>query len=119
MNFRLRLAAWSALSILLIVGVLIFSAHWHLDEELRKDRWDRTHPQFPQWSIHGSYTEAEIHDILGELLKVWIWVAGPLVLTSVAVGYLIIPKAAARTALTKKSSLTIRTTEIATTTKIS
>ena len=89
MNFRLRLAAWSALSILLIVGVLIFTAHWHLDEELRKDRWDRTHPQFPKWSIHGSYTEAEVHDILGELLKVWIWVAGPLVLTSVAVGYLI------------------------------
>ena len=37
----------------------------------------------------------------------------------VAVGYHITPKAAARTALTKKSSLTIRTTEIATTTKIS
>lgn len=89
MNFRLRMAAWSALSILLIVGVLIFTAHWHLDEELRKDRWDRTHPQFPQWSIHGSYTDAEVHDILGELLRVWVWVAAPLVLSSATVGYLI------------------------------
>lgn len=47
MNFRLRLALWSALSVLMIAAVLIFSAHWHLDDELRKDRWDRTQPLEP------------------------------------------------------------------------
>lgn len=87
MKFRLRLAAWFGLSVLLIAVVLVFTAHWHLDEELRKDRWDRTHPEFPNWVIHGSYTDAEVQDILGELMRVWVWVGVPLVLASVAVGY--------------------------------
>jgi signal transduction histidine kinase len=89
MKFRVRLAAWFGLSVLLIAVVLMFTAHWHLDEELRKDRWDRTHPEFPNWVIHGSYTDAEVQDILGELMRVWVWVSVPLVLVSVAVGYLI------------------------------
>lgn len=89
MNFRLRLALWSALSVLMIAAVLIFSAHRHLDEELRKDRWDRTHPQFPQWIIHGSYTDEEVRDILGELMTGWLWVALPLVLASIGIGYFI------------------------------
>ena len=39
--------------------------------------------------IHGSYTDEEVHDILGELLQVWMWVGVPAVLGSLAVGYLI------------------------------
>jgi signal transduction histidine kinase len=88
-NFRFKLAAWFSLSFVLLVGALLFTAHRHLDEELRKDRWDRSHPEFPGWVIHGSYTDAEVHDILGELLQVWSWVGVPLVLCSLAVGYFI------------------------------
>lgn len=83
------MAAWSVLSVILIVAVLFLAAHWHLDGELRKDRWDRSHPRFPDWSIHGSYTDEEVQDILGELVKVWLWIAVPLLLTSVGVGYFI------------------------------
>lgn len=89
MNFRFKLAAWFALSFVLLVGALLLTAHRHLDEELRKDRWDRSHPQFPGWPIHGCYTDAEVHDILGELRQVWAWVGIPLVLCSLAVGYFI------------------------------
>jgi signal transduction histidine kinase len=89
MNFRLRMMVWSALSVILIVGFLFMAAHWHLDGELRKDRWDRSHPRFPNWSIHGSYTDEEVQDILGELMKVWLWIAVPLLGASVGVGYLI------------------------------
>lgn len=89
MSFRLRLAAWSALSVLLIAVALMFTAHWHLDEELRKDLHDRTHPKFPEWVIHGSYTDEEVRDILGELMGVWLWVSIPLGLASIAVGYVI------------------------------
>ncbi len=89
MNLRFKLAAWFALSFLLLVGALLFTAHRHLDEELRKDRWDRSHPQFPGWVIHGSYTDAEVQDILGELLQVWSWVGIPLVLCSLGVGFFI------------------------------
>ena len=91
MKFRLQLwmAVWSVLSVILIAAVLMLAAHWHLDGELRKDRWDRSHPKFPQWSIHGSYTDEEVQDILGELLTVWLWIALPLLIGSVGVGYFI------------------------------
>jgi signal transduction histidine kinase len=89
MSFRLRIAAWFALSVFILVGVLIITAHRHLDEELRADRWDRSHPSFPGWVIHGSYTDEEVYDILGELIHVWLWVGIPLLGASVAAGYLI------------------------------
>ena len=89
MRFRMRMAAWSVLSVILILAVLVAAAHWHLDGELRKDRWDRSHPKFPQWVIHGSYTDEEVEDILGELLKVWMWILFPLLAASVGIGYFI------------------------------
>ncbi len=89
MNFRLRIAAWFALSVLVLGGVLIFTAHEHLDEELRRDRWDRSHPKFSEWVIHGSYTDEEVRDILGELIQVWLWVGIPLLLASLIAGYFI------------------------------
>ena len=69
MNFRLKMVAWSVLSIVLIVGVLFGAAHWHLDGELRKEGRDLSHVSNPDWTIHGSYTDAEVQDILGPALK--------------------------------------------------
>jgi signal transduction histidine kinase len=89
MSFRLRVAAWFVLSVILLAGTLFLSAHYHLDEELRKDRWDRSHPEFPGWIIHGSYTDEEVQDILGELLQVWLWVGIPVILLSAVVGWFI------------------------------
>ncbi len=89
MNFRLRVALWFSLSVVVLAGVLVWSAHYHLDEELRKDHWDRSHPNFPDWVIHGSYTDEEVHDILGELLHVWMWVGIPVVAGSAVVGWFI------------------------------
>lgn len=89
MSLRLKLAGWFALSFVLLAVLLLATAHRHLDEVLREDRWDRAHPQLPERAIRGSYTDAEVADILGELLKVWISVGLPAVLGSVAVGYLI------------------------------
>lgn len=89
MNFRLKMVAWWVLSVVLIVGLLFAAAHWHLDGELRKDSRDLSHPHHPEWTIHGSYTDAEVHDILGELMTVWLWIAVPLLGVSVGVGYFI------------------------------
>ncbi len=89
MNFRLKMVVWSVLSVLLIVSGLIWAAHWHLDDELRKDGRDRSHGRNPEWTIHASYTDAEVQDILGELMTVWLWVALPLLLASGGVGYFI------------------------------
>jgi signal transduction histidine kinase len=89
MNFRLKIALWFSLSLVVLVSVLLFTAHAHLDEELREDRWDRSHPKFPEWVIHGSYTNEEVHDILGELIHIWLGVGIPLCLLSVGIGYFI------------------------------
>lgn len=89
MNFRLRIAAWFGISLTLLIGLMMVTAHWHLDEELREDRWDRTHPEYPNWVIHGSYTNEEVSDILGELMRTWLWVGTPAVVVSLGVGFLL------------------------------
>ncbi|MCP5534775.1 MAG: hypothetical protein H7A51_00900 [Akkermansiaceae bacterium] len=89
MNFRLRIAAWFGVSLMGLIGLMIASAHWHLDQELREDRRDRSHPAYPDWVIHGSYTDEEVHDILGELMKTWLWVGIPAVALSLGVGFLL------------------------------
>ena len=89
MNYRFKIAAWFGISLTALIGLMMITAHWHLDEELRKDRWDRSHPKYPAWVIHGSYTNEEVHDILGELMKIWLWVGVPAVATSLGVGLLL------------------------------
>lgn len=89
MNFRTRIAAWFGLALVGIVGLLIFTAHQHLDHELRLEKWDRSHPKYPDWSLHGSYTDAEVHDILGELVQVWVWVGLPALGLALGAGFLL------------------------------
>jgi signal transduction histidine kinase len=88
-NYRFKIAAWFGISLTAFLGLLMVTAHWHLDEELRKDRWDRSHPKYPNWVIHGSFTNEEVHDILGELMKIWLWVGVPAVATSLGAGLLL------------------------------
>lgn len=87
MNFRLKITVWFLFSVVALVTTLLLATHEHLDEELRTDRWDRSHPQFPGWVIHGSFTDEEVHDILGELIHVWALVGIPLVIVAAGVGY--------------------------------
>jgi signal transduction histidine kinase len=78
-SLRWRLTAWFALSLLVVVSVLVLSAHWHLDYELRKEKWERSNPAQPDWILHGSFTDKEVHDILRELLQFWLIVGLPTV----------------------------------------
>lgn len=86
-SLQWRLTLWFAASLLLVVGVLIVSAHWHLDWELKQEKWERTHPAHPDWILHGSFTDTEVHDILGELLDFWLAVGVPLVGAAVFCAY--------------------------------
>ncbi len=88
-SLRWRLTLWFALSLLLVVMVFVFSAHWHLDHELRKEKWERTHPAHPDWILHGSFTDREVQDILGELLQVWSFVGVPAIALALLAAYFI------------------------------
>jgi signal transduction histidine kinase len=89
MSFRLRIAAWVVLSCTLLIVVMMGAAYLKLEEELRKGRWDRSHPKVPGWTLHNSYAEEEIEDILGELMGTWLWVAGPMIGLSLGAGLLL------------------------------
>ncbi len=87
-SLRARLTLWFALSLIGVVAVLMLAADWHLDYELRQEKWERTHPAHPDWVLHGSFTDQEVHDILGELMRFWLLVGTPVVGLAVVAGYL-------------------------------
>ncbi len=78
-SLRWRLTLWFSLSMLVVVTGLILTARWHLDYELRQEKWEHTTPLHPDWILHGSYSDTEVQEILGELVRFWILVAVPLV----------------------------------------
>ena len=89
MNYRFRIAAWMVLSCVLIIAVMIFAGHRQLEEELREGHKDKTHPEIPGWTLHNSYSEEEIQEILGEMLEGWALAAVPMVVLSLGAGLLL------------------------------
>lgn len=88
-SLRWRLTLWFGISLLVVVTGLILAAHKHLDYELRQEKWERTAPEHPDWILHGSYSDKEVEDILGELVRFWILVGVPLVGLALASAYFI------------------------------
>jgi len=88
-SLRWRLTLWFALSLLLVVTVLVGLAQWHLDYELRKEKWERTDPAHPDYILHGSFTDKEVRDILTELLQFWAVVGVPLVGLALLAAYFV------------------------------
>ena len=88
-SLRWRLTLWFGGSLLVVVTGLILAAHWHLDYELRQEKWERTTPNHPDWILHGSYSDKEVHDILGELMRFWGLVGVPLVGLALVFAYFI------------------------------
>ncbi len=114
MNFRIRMAIWFGMALVAIVALLIMTAHQHLDHELRLEKWDRTHPKYPGWSLHGSYTDSEVHDILGELMQVWGWIGLPSLGLALGAGFLLArrsmrPVRSINRALAEKTPDTLKT----------
>lgn len=89
MSFRFRITAWVVASCTLLVGVMIYTAHTELEEELRLGRVDRHHSQVPGWELHNSFKEEEIQDILGELMETWLWTAAIIIALSLGAGLLL------------------------------
>ncbi len=89
MSFRFRIAAWVVLSSTLLIGVMMTTGYRQIEEELREGRKDPTHPGTAEWTIHNSYAEEEIRDILGEMTRAWLWTGVPIIALSLGAGLLL------------------------------
>jgi len=88
-SLRWRLAFWFGSGVVLVMIVFVAFTHRYLDSELRQKNWQRDYPEHPDWTIHGSYSEEEIGDILGELVETSSIYGIPLCLLAVLLGYLL------------------------------
>ena len=68
-SLRWRIALWFTFSLLGVLAVFVFITDKHLERELRVEKWARAHPDNQDWTLHGSYSEAEVDDIAGELRR--------------------------------------------------
>ncbi|MES2923023.1 MAG: histidine kinase dimerization/phospho-acceptor domain-containing protein [Verrucomicrobiota bacterium] len=68
---------------------MMTTAYYQLEEELRMGRMDSNHPKIPGWVLHNSYAEAEIEDILGEVMRTWAWTSIPIICLSLGAGLLL------------------------------
>ncbi len=86
-SLRVRMTAWFTGSLLVVLGVYIGVTYLHLQHELRIEKWEREHPDRSDWVLHGSYSQAEVDDIAGELWRLSLFYALPVAAVAVGVGY--------------------------------
>ncbi|MBK7999932.1 MAG: HAMP domain-containing protein [Verrucomicrobia bacterium] len=88
-SLRIRLTLWFTLGFVAVTVIHITFTYRRLDLELRKDSFERENKINPNWILHGSYTEEEVENIMGEMLRSSLLVSVPLVVLISALGYYI------------------------------
>lgn len=68
-SLRWRMTAWLVGSFLAVTATFLFMSYRLLEEELRQKSWQKDYPTHPDWKLHGSFSEAEVRDITGELFE--------------------------------------------------
>jgi signal transduction histidine kinase len=91
-SLRLRLSIWFGASFLAVTALFLSIAYWHLDHELRQEKWERAHPDHPDWLLHGNYSDGEVRDIVGELTRFTLLTSLPMVATALLIGYFLARK---------------------------
>jgi len=92
-SLRLRVAFWFAASIAAVMVVFVGVTFLHLRHELRVEKWERAQSRNADWTLHGSYSESEVADIVGELWSLSLLYAAPVVMLAMAAGYVIARRA--------------------------
>lgn len=85
-SLRWRLAVWFGSGVLLVLLVFAAFTYRLLDLELRQKHWQRDYPNHPEWTLHGSYSEAEVRDVLREFAQTALLCAIPLCALAVLIG---------------------------------
>lgn len=90
-SLRWRVALWFAASVAAVMLVFVAVTFLHLQHELRVEKWERA--RAAGWSLHGSYSQAEVADIVGELWSLSLLYAAPVLVLAMGAGYVIARKA--------------------------
>jgi len=91
-SLRVRLALWFGCCILAITFVFAFFTYHQMKVELTQKHWQRDYPDHPDWKLHGSFSEAEVRDIMGELVEGWVGYSLPMIALTLIIGYYIARK---------------------------
>jgi signal transduction histidine kinase len=86
-SLRWRLAGWFGVSILLLLVAFVGFTYHFLESELHNKSWQRDYPDHPDWKLHGSYSEAEINDIMTELVEISLLYGLPLAGVAILIGF--------------------------------
>lgn len=85
-SLQTRTTIWFALSTLGVTLVFALVTYLHLRHELSVERWERSHPDRPDFILHGSYSQDEVNDIAGELLHLSLLYSAAVAIVAIALG---------------------------------
>jgi signal transduction histidine kinase len=86
-SLRTRLTLWYGLGFLAVAAAFIFLLHLTLEKQLLEKACAKSYPDLPDWKLHDSLTEAEVHQIADDLLQTALLWLLPVALIAVAGGY--------------------------------
>ena len=82
-SLRLRLTLWYGCGFVVVAAAFIFLLHLTLEKQLLQTACNKIYPELPDWSLHHSLTEAEVHQIADNLLDTALLWLIPVVLLAV------------------------------------
>jgi signal transduction histidine kinase len=88
-SLRVRLTLWFTLGFLVVAAIFMLFTYRRLDLELRRGTFEREQNINPNWILHGSYSEEEVHEIMTTLIQSSLMASLPVVLIILALGYFI------------------------------
>jgi len=86
-SLRTRLTLWGALGFTGVAIAFTYILHLVLESQLLEKACNRTYPEFPDWRLHNSLTEAEVHQIADSMLHAALLWLIPVLVVAVAGGY--------------------------------
>lgn len=111
-SLRWRLVAWFSVSVVLILTAFTSFTYYYLRSELHNKHWQRDYPDHPDWKLHGSYSEAEVADIMEELVGISLLYGVPLAIVAVIIGFTLANKSLRPIAHLNQQLQTIRAPDL-------
>lgn len=86
-SLRWRMTVWLVASFLAVTAAFMFMSYRLLVEELRHKAWQTHYPEHPDWKLHGSFSDAEVRDIMTELFEAIMLGTLPLLVGTALLGW--------------------------------